>query len=30
MADRVLCALSGDLRAYLATHPEAGCGARPD
>lgn len=30
MADRMLCALTKDLRAYLVTHPDAGCGAHPD
>lgn len=30
MADRMLCALTKDLRAYLVTHPDAGCGARPE
>jgi hypothetical protein len=26
MADRMLCAMTKDLRAYLVTHPDAGCG----
>jgi len=29
MADRMLCALSKDLRGYLATHPDAGCTSTP-
>jgi hypothetical protein len=29
MGDRMLCAVLADLRAYLASHPEAGCAAAP-
>ena len=30
MGDRLLCALTKDLDAYLVAHPDAGCGVRPE